>query len=194
MPLDHSNRSARDSRRLTLPCMQRTPCGIAIDFACLYRSYRQKVHTEVKRFTRGGIPADDIVQDIFLVIWRKREELASIKNFDDWFHIITRNKIIDHQRKINKEQKIRIKFAGSQGDQENPVSRLLLSEYQQIIALTIQKLPARQQTIYQLVEQKGWRVSEVAETLKLQIGTVKSHLHRARQTVQQNLDTRLDLF
>jgi RNA polymerase sigma factor (sigma-70 family) len=72
-------------------------------FDCVYQTSRDMLHSYAYLLTQCTTKAEDIVQDVFISIWLKKEDLPGIKDLQAYLYAITRNKVIDHMRRSQKE-------------------------------------------------------------------------------------------
>lgn len=131
--------------------------------------------------------AEDIVQEVFLKLWKKRQELVAIKNIEAWCIRLTRNTAYDKlkasSRKVEQIDSIAYSFvANSYPDQEAEHADLIAS-----IKTLLQDLPEKQQEIFRLRELLGYSNAEIEEILALDRTQVKVNLFRARQKVKSKL-------
>jgi RNA polymerase sigma-70 factor (ECF subfamily) len=73
-------------------------------FRKLFQVYWKKVYAVSLDFTKSEPLAEEIVQDVFLKIWLKREYLVSVLKFDDYLFTVARNHIYNTLRKKTAEQ------------------------------------------------------------------------------------------
>ncbi len=69
--------------------------GDATAFAALFRSYKDKLYGFLLRATGSPEMAEDIVQDIFLRLWKNREKLPEIGQFGAYIYQMARNQVIN---------------------------------------------------------------------------------------------------
>lgn len=138
------------------------------------------------RLTENGPEAEDIVQEVFIRLWKRRSELAAIQNLEAWSVRMTKNLCIDRLRST-KEKTEDLLTSPATPDHETPH---LIAERKDTVA-HIQKLmdqlPVKQKTVMQLRDVEGYSYQEIAETLEIPLNQVKVYLFRARQAIKQAL-------
>jgi RNA polymerase sigma-70 factor (ECF subfamily) len=134
--------------------------------------------------------AEDVVQQVFLKVWEKREMLPAIEKFDDWLFIITRNEVINVLRKqsslrhyLRHMQDLFEAEAGGEGPEE----QLIVKQQRAIIQLAVKKLPPQQQQAYRLSRDRGMSYEEIATDMGLSINTVKGHISTALRSIREFL-------
>ena len=136
--------------------------------------------------------AKDIVQEVFLRVWEKRDTMHSVKNKKAWCLKCARNLAMD-KLKSHGNRVGELTLASSTNDLgQRPYnmaeSKDLIQQIQQILEL----LPAHQRDIFRLRELAGYSNREIGEILDINPGQVKVYLHRARQKIKTSLKQRID--
>src|SRR5690242_18394428 len=72
-------------------------------FGTLFHQYRNRLYAFIFGIVRSREMAEDVVQDVFLKIWIRREELAAVDNFKAYLFRISQNHAINHLRRMSKE-------------------------------------------------------------------------------------------
>jgi RNA polymerase sigma-70 factor (ECF subfamily) len=145
--------------------------------------------------TRQPEDALDVVQEAMIAFVTAYQHKPSAQ-WKPLFYRILHNKMNDHHRK--KKHWLKHFFQGSDSDQlaadqaaelPSPAARLITAEQGQALIEQISQLPARQR---QVVIYRHWQqlsVSETAAIMQISEGSVKTHLHRAMQQIQQTNGT-----
>ncbi|WP_158563222.1 RNA polymerase sigma factor [Chitinophaga silvatica] len=126
----------------------------------------------------------EIVQEIFLKIWLKRETMSNVRNFRDYLFILTRNIVYDGFKK----QLVRLKAADYHlqhlPTSHNDTDHLLLQkEYADIINKAVEQLPPERKKVY-LARSAGWSNEEISEKFNISVNTVKKQMSLALNTVR----------
>jgi len=148
---------------------------------------QQKLYRYALSIVYDTALAEDIVQEVFLKLWNKREGLAAIQNIEAWCIRLTRNAAYDKlkasSRKVEQLDSIAYSFvANSFPDREAENADLIQS-----IKDLLQDLPEKQQEIFRLRELLGYSNAEIEEILALDRNQVKVNLFRARQKIKSKL-------
>lgn len=164
-------------------------------FTRLFNNYRNKIYSIAFDFTGSSALAEEIVQDVFLKIWIKRDLLNSINHFSAYLFTITRHYVFTALKRIARQQDIENKAMEDlplfDEDTEN---RLLQKEYAMILQDAIGRLTVQQREVYRLIKEKGYKRDEAAATLQLSPETVKTHLAQAMRNIRAYCLARLDIF
>lgn len=154
--------------------------GDQVAFRKLFDDYRSKVFTYAIRYLKSKAQAEEIVQNVFLKIWLKRDGLIEIKNFGGYLRTITNNTTFDALKKRASEYKYKNESLQEWSDLDNTTEDAILSkDAQSYVAQALNKLPKQQKLVYQMCHIDGLKQKEVAEKLNISPLTVKVHLREA---------------
>ncbi len=141
---------------------------------------KDKLYRFALRIVRDGQEAEDIVQDIMIKVWNKRESWAEWASMEAMCMRMTRNLSIDRTRgKHRKLVEIPEGFDTPSSDatpDQTASSRDLMQKIQDLI----DRLPEKQKMVIQLREIEGYTYKEIAEMLEIPLSQVKVNVHRAR--------------
>ena len=151
-------------------------------FSKLVLRHREKVRNLVY-LTLGDVDyVDDISQDVFISVYHKLKDFRFESKFTTWLYRITVNKCRDYLRK----KKVRSIFVSikeidyNRGVKSNPDS----IDVPGLVRKGIEKLPEKLKTPLVLRDIKGFSYQEIADELKCEVGTVKSRIFRARESLK----------
>jgi RNA polymerase sigma-70 factor (ECF subfamily) len=157
-------------------------------FRNLFDTYWEHLYSVALLLTKSETLAEDIVQEIFLKIWNKREELPEVKKPDSYLFIIARNHIYNVlKQQQREEQYTKHVFDWFEGAKENPESELLFKESTALLNKAVGNLTAQQQAVYKLTREQGLSYNEVAAQLNISPNTVKNHLTIALKYIREYL-------
>lgn len=135
--------------------------------------------------TKSAVIAEEVVQDVFVQIWRHRAELPAIENIQGWIFTIARNKAYNaFQKQLN--DRITLKqlddfFAIAPGSSDD---QILVKESEALIHKAVSALPEQQAQVFRLSRMQHLSLDEIAERLQISKETVKKHLTRALKSVR----------
>lgn len=173
--------------------VRRAQEGDSHAFSFLVKKHRGSLLRLVSHLTRNSVDADDLVQDTFLRAYRAISGFRGDATFSTWIHRIALNVIKTHYRK--QTALISANFGddsgydgsyddlGAQLDFETPESRLACKQTADAVALALEKLPTEFRTALILCQMDGLSYQEIAEKMRCPIGTVRSRIARARETI-----------
>lgn len=165
---------------------QRTQSQQAQSFEEVFRLHHRRVYSICLRMTGNPAEAEDLTQDVFVLVFRKLAGFRGESAFTTWLHRLTVNQVLMHFRKshVRKEQltedgeiPVRTTFDRSRFNRSPVLDRLALDE-------AIVQLPHGYRLVFVLHDVEGLEHSEIASLLGCSIGTSKSQLHRARMRMR----------
>ena len=163
-------------------------------FRQLYDKYRNKIYSLGMHLTRSEMLSEEIVQDVFMKIWEKRDQLEGINYFNAWFRTVTRNTCSNYLRSLAMEKLVMNRYAlQNNSETPSPENDVIAKEYQQIIDAAIRQLPPQQKKVYLLSRQGGKKQAEIAHELNISIYTVKEYMKLAQRSIRQYLESNLDV-
>jgi RNA polymerase sigma-70 factor (ECF subfamily) len=161
-------------------------------FERLVLEYERPIVRFLYRYLGNTEEAKEVCQDVFIKIFRGIGNFQNQCSLKTWIYRITLNTVLNEKRKWY--QKFKDHFFGLDGisrtyadSTPDPELSLLLNEQSRTIALAMRKLRHDHRAILVLRDLEGFSYQEIAETLNLALGTVKSRLARARQEMKDAL-------
>lgn len=176
--------------------LNRITLGDKDAFAELYYTFERHVYTAALKITRSEAQAEEVVQDVFLQTWLKREQIEQVEDIRSWLFIIARNRSYEFLRRLAYQRKYQLHSAENSppytdaGSIENPLQE---KQLQELVEEAVCSLPERQREVYRMIREKGMSREEVARALGIEPNTVKASLSRALRTVRAYCVARLDL-
>lgn len=159
-------------------------------FEALYRRY---IGDLLAYGSRMGVEEDvlkDLVQDLFIEIWRSRENLSTLDNAKFYLFKALRYKMLRHHHRANSAVPLQEDYIIAE---ESVESRILNAEQEGLtsrqIRQAIERLPRRQQEIIHLRYFQGFTNREIALLLNLQYQSTANLVHRSLQSMKQYLRT-----
>ncbi|MDI9364081.1 MAG: RNA polymerase sigma-70 factor [Flavobacterium sp.] len=173
--------------------LQLMSSGNEMAFKKLYDKYYDKIFAVALNFTKSKVIAEEIVQDVFLKIWLKREALTGVDNFEAYLFIMARNHIYNCLRSKMKDIVYLDYLQNYFAVVEDATSSLYTKDIYKLISEAREKLPPQQRRVFELSRYEGLNHKAIAEKLSISTLTVKAHLTKALQFIRQKLES-LDCF
>jgi RNA polymerase sigma-70 factor (family 1) len=162
-------------------------------FARLVNMYWNKIYSHALAFLKSSICAQEITQDIFLHIWNKRDKLGNVENFNNYFFILGRNRIISAMRKKLKEHFVEV----PQNQVEEiyyPDRQLETKQTWEFLVKGIEELPPTRKIVFKMSRLEGLSYKKIASQLHISKNTVKGHIRLALSQLRQYAHTHSDYF
>lgn len=160
----------------------------------LILKYQKQLFSTVFNIVKDEDLTMDIVQEAFLKAY---EGLPNLRNKDQFYPWIKRIAINESLMKIdrnkrfvdmyNEDQDEDDYFFNSITDEKNPEKELLDEEIRRYVRKYVDSLPSKLRTVIILREVEDMSYEEIADILKIPIGTVRSRLFNARQIIKERL-------
>lgn len=160
-------------------------------FEELVRRYRTGLYGYFARMVGNVTDAEDLFQETWLRVYRKRKEYAVKARFRTWLYTIATNLVRDEYRRRGRRRVVSLHQATHEDGRtleetlvdEGPTAARLAGgqEALQRVKTAVARLPAEQREAVILAHFQHLGYAEVAEVLSCSVGTVKSRLFRARQ-------------
>lgn len=150
---------------------------------------KDKLYRFALRFLKDEDDARDVVQEVLIKVWNKREGMGQLENMEAWCMRITRNVSLDRLKSKHSKYTDPIKegFDVSSGENETPYRTAEMSDMMKNIGSFIEALPEKQRQIIQLRDVEGYSYQEISDILEIDMNQVKVNLFRARKAVKENL-------
>ncbi len=163
-------------------------------FSQLFYACKDKVYTIALRFTESPVMAEEVVQEVFMKLWARRESLLDIEIFEDYLFIMTRNHVFTALKKVALRHRTEGNWLGILPVSENATeSSIMMKEYETVLQRAIALLSPQQREVYQLSRDKGLKREEIAAILQVSPETVKTHLARALQHIRSYCSSQLGM-
>ncbi len=157
---------------------------VARDFKTSVLPISNKLLRFATHFLKDEDEAKDVVQDVFLKLWQKKDELGKIENIDAFAMQMTKNRCLDV---IRSRKVIPIDAETDRKLKEKSVdvhSKVELSESAHQIKMLIERLPDLQRMVMHMRDIQQLSYDEIAEATELKINAIRVNLSRARKKVR----------
>src|SRR6202158_1486715 len=184
-----------DAELLALIARARTGDGRAFDD--LARREERALYRHAARIVVPGADAEDVVQDAFLSAWRSIRSFEGT-SFRAWLFRIVTNRALDRMRARKRRPELPLEPGDDEevtwAEPASPGPELadLAASREALVAVeeALTQVPAEQRAALLLRDVEGFAYEEIALMTGVEIGTVKSRIHRARVSVRNTLMTR----
>lgn len=154
----------------------------------LYDRYNRLVYRTALGVTGDSEAASDLLQEVFLRLFRFAGRIDSDRPLEPWLYRMTANLSytwVKRRKWLRPLEEISDWLAGDRRTQPPAISEQ--REAWNLVEKAIAKLPLAQRMVIVLYYINECSLQEIAETLNIPSGTVKSRLHYARQTLKQTM-------
>lgn len=141
---------------------------------------------------RSESQAQELVQDVFLKVWEKREQLVEVDYFNAWLRTIARNTAANYLRARAMEKLGITRLLAQQSSGCFTENDAADREYSLLLQAAIGQLPLQQQKVYILHRQQGLRHEDIAKHLDISVLTSRKYMKLALRSIRVFLERRMD--
>lgn len=158
-------------------------------FSTLYNRYWDELFTNAAKVLRGTDEAEDVIQDVFLSLWKRRNELKVTGSVAAYLHTSVRYKAIHYIEKNITRRDYLTLLTNVAVETLPPDSELQLQfkELQKLIFDAVAQMPPKMQEVYKLSRQQYLSHQEIADKLGISAETVKKHIQHALSIIKTAL-------
>ncbi len=155
----------------------------------IVRMHSARVYRLAYRLTGNSYDAEDLTQEVFFRVFRSLSSYTP-GTFEGWLHRITTNLFLDG---VRRRQRIRFEGLGAEveqkvpGSEQSPAQAFDDRHFDGDVQAAIKSLPPDYRAAVVLCDIEGFSYEEIAATLGVKIGTVRSRIHRGRAQLRAAL-------
>mgnify|MGYP001105645966 CR=1 FL=1 len=154
-------------------------------FAYFYEKYSPALYQKLNRMVKFSEVADELLQDVFLKVWMKRDIINPTLSFKTWLYTIAQNTVYDYYRKLAQDKKMQEHLISTFAAFYNQTEDYIYNKERSLaLQEAIAQLPPQRREIFRLckIEEKSYK--EVAELLNISVSTVSNQLVHATKAVK----------
>lgn len=168
-------------------------------FQILVERYQTRLLNFVYRTIGDRERGEDLVQEVFIRVYRHLHRFDRSKKFSTWIYTIASNLSKNELR--NRSRSPLVLFQRLTGNWEEDHRPIQFEDYsmrpddlyrkrylRRLVENTVEELPEHHRLVFRLRELEGKSYEEIAEITGVNLGTVKSRLHRARNSFAQRIE------
>ena len=165
--------------------MRRAANGDTDAFELVYRAYGAEVYAVCLRMVGDAVEAQELVQDVFVRAWERRESFRGESAFGTWLHRLAVNVVLERFRS-DKRRDLRVTLQSDLSESSAQAAGHS-SDDQLDIENSLARLPAGARVAFVLHHVEGYSYEEIAELTHLAAGTIRAHVFHARQMLMRML-------
>lgn len=159
-----------------------------------YKELFLTLYPALFRFISGIVKskpaAEEIISDVFIKIWEKRQDLELIVNLNVYCYVIAKNLSLNFLEKQRRTTTLNIEDFSETLTELNidPEQLMITSEMADRINLAVDSLPARCKMIFTLIKENDFKYKEVAEIMNISPKTVENQLAIALKKISVSIN------
>lgn len=158
-------------------------------FEVLMKRYEIPLYNYLRRMTGNAHDAEDLFQETFLRIYRHASRFRDTGVFKPWAYRIATNLAKDCLKKRHRHREVALSDAGERSETylkstvPNPREEALGAEMASRLEIALADLPVKQRTVFLMARYDAMPYADIAQTLGIPVGTVKSRMNKAVKTL-----------
>lgn len=158
------------------------------DFEKLFRTHYSYLCAFANKFLKDQDAAEEIVQEVFVNLWKKRNELSINTSLKSYLFTAVRNSSLNLIKHINIRENYKAHNKLEIEHQENYLGdSILANELEERIHTSINMLPTERKKIFILSRYEGLKYREIAEKLNISVKTVENQMGKAMKALRESL-------
>lgn len=173
-----------DNRQLLIKLINNDPRA----FHSFYDLFSPRVYGNILRMVKDSEIAQELLQNVFVKIWEKRNLLDPEKPFASYLFQIANNQVYDHFRKIALDKKLDADIASLTNESYCHVEEeIIYKESNEIFLHAVEKLSPQRKQVFILCRIEGKSYNEVSSLLNISSSTISDHLLKSNRFIKAQL-------
>jgi RNA polymerase sigma-70 factor (family 1) len=158
-------------------------------FILLFRTFGQRLYRYLDAYVRSHEDAENLLQDLFLWLWRHREQLTGVRDLESYLYSAARHRALDHlrRRRVQDREGARHLVAAPASSSPEGEREIAVEELAAAVRHALDTLPPRQREVFLLRWRGEASYQQIADELGLAVKTVENHLRLAAKHLRRTL-------
>jgi RNA polymerase sigma-70 factor (ECF subfamily) len=156
-------------------------------FDALFRQWYEPVVRVAHRILRDQGVAEELTQDVFLELWRRKDSLPDGSSVPAYLMQAARNRALNHLRHLKVQQKSQVHMEALHEPSEAADSEARSTELMAAIHEAVAALPPRTREVFTLSRERNLRYVEIADLLGISVKAVEANMSRALRHLRERL-------
>ena len=158
-------------------------------FNLLTREYQERIYWHVRKMVIDHEDANDLVQDIFIKIWKNLSKFREDSKLYTWIYRIATNETLNFLAKKKRKFFLPIHDVGSELTGKLDQGVLMDGDAIEMkLQKALLKLPEKQRLVFNMKYFDNMKFEEIAEITSTSVGALKASYHHAVKKIEENLD------
>lgn len=167
--------------------IERLRKGDEAAFDTIFRAWYPSLVRVAESLVRSRAVAEEVVQDVMLELWKRRETIATDSSPQAYLFQSTRNRSLNYLRHQRVEREAEPQLSRDEGVDSTAHSLMVEEEIHIAMRRAVDRLPVRCREVFDLSRTHGLRYSEIAEVLGISIKTVEAQMGKALRILREEL-------
>ena len=156
-------------------------------FDAIFRAWYAPLVRAADAVVRERAVAEEIVQDVMLELWRRRERLDAAGSPQAYLFQATRNRALNHLRHLRVAERGAAHVAVEESRDPPAPAQLVAAEMEAAVRVAISGLTPRCREVYELSRVHGLRYADIASTLGVSVKAVEAQMGKALKALRESL-------
>ncbi|MEM8967643.1 MAG: RNA polymerase sigma-70 factor [Bacteroidota bacterium] len=163
-------------------------------FRAIYDRYHQQIYGFSLKFTHSPEDAQEITQNIFYRLWQHRTKIDPQRPLEPYLYQIAKNENLKFLRKVAQDKSLRDQLYQQMNDSTPTAEQeMIFAEYTSIAQRAISLLPPKRKLVYEMAQQQGKTIREIASLMEITPQTARFQLTQAISFIKHYLKQHADL-
>lgn len=165
--------------------LQELQQGNADAFTCLYKHYSVPLYYNILSLVKDENTAEELVQDVFLKIWRRKSTINITKSFSGYLFVTARNQVYDFFQQLSRDQELRSRIISFASEAYDHIEQSIFAkENADLLRKAIDTLPPQRRRAFELCKLEGLSYRQASEEMGISLSTIKDHMVNALETIR----------
>ncbi|MBF2064502.1 MAG: sigma-70 family RNA polymerase sigma factor [Calothrix sp. C42_A2020_038] len=163
-------------------------------FEELYNRYARIIYSVAFKSLKSVEESEEVVLDVFSQVWRISERYDATKGrVDTWLFMLTRSRILDKLRKLQRSQPLtpvltKVSETQTLSSSVDPIEEVVVSERRSRVLAALKLLPSEQRLVIELAYYHGLSHSQISVQTGISLGTVKTRIRLGLNKLKSALE------
>jgi RNA polymerase sigma-70 factor (ECF subfamily) len=153
----------------------------------IFRAWYAPLVRATEVILRERAVAEEVVQEVMLELWRRRERLDANGSAQAYLFQASRNRALNHLRHLQVQRRSAPQLAGDDARDATAPARLIAQEMETALRAALDELTPRCREVFELSRVHGLKYGEIAETLGVTVKAVEAQMGKALRTLRERL-------
>lgn len=167
--------------------IERLRQGDEAAFDAIFRAWYPSLVRAAESLVRSRAVAEEVVQDVMLELWKRRENIATDSSPQAYLFQSTRNRSLNYLRHQRVERDAEPQLSRDEGVDSTAHSLVVEEEIHVAMKRAVNRLPVRCREVFELSRTHQLKYSEIAEVLGISIKTVEAQMGKALRILREEL-------
>ena len=159
-------------------------------FEEVFRRYYSPLCWYAAGITGDVESAEEIVEELFYILWKNREQLQVFQSLKSYLYRAVRNEAVQYceHREVKERYRASVRTESEPEYSHDPQWQMEYEELQALIQRALDRLPVRRRQIFNMHRTRGMKYAEIAVSLSLSVKTVEAEMAKVLRTLRSEID------